>query len=92
MIGVSMMSTDIMRKFNIDTIGSGDQTLVMRHGFGSDQTARPFHVSQSLLEVLTAEGHVPHGHNAFAGVFSTGHNMLTMDHLAAHHDAPPPHA
>lgn len=39
-----------------------------------------------------ADGHVPHGHTAFAGVFSTGHNMLTMDHMAAHHDAPPPHA
>src|SRR5689334_20625612 len=32
------MTTDIIRKFNINIIGNGVETLVLAHGFGSDQT------------------------------------------------------
>jgi len=34
-----MIETRVMQKFNIHILGTGDQTLVMAHGFGSDQTA-----------------------------------------------------
>ncbi len=34
-----MIETRVMQKFNIHIFGTGDQTLVMAHGFGSDQTA-----------------------------------------------------
>jgi sigma-B regulation protein RsbQ len=30
---------DVLTKFNVNIIGNGDTTLVMAHGFGSDQHA-----------------------------------------------------
>jgi sigma-B regulation protein RsbQ len=34
-----MQASDILRKFNVTVVGSGEPTLVFAHGFGSDQTA-----------------------------------------------------
>ncbi len=38
------MSVDIRQKFSVTIIGDGDQTIVLAHGFGSDQTAWHFQV------------------------------------------------
>ncbi len=40
-----MMNTQIIQKFNVHTVGNGDQTLVMGHGFGSDQTAWRYQIA-----------------------------------------------
>lgn len=34
-----IMQNDILHKFNVNILGSGQSTLVFAHGFGSDQTA-----------------------------------------------------
>jgi hypothetical protein len=68
------------------------------HGHGPSLDALinslPEHGPHAGLDALASHGPdaVSHGHTAFAGVFSTGHNVLGMDHMAVHHDAPPPHA
>ena len=33
------MTVDILQKFNVNVVGSGDTTLVLAHGFGSEQQA-----------------------------------------------------
>jgi sigma-B regulation protein RsbQ len=39
------MTTAIQQKFNVNVIGSGDQRLVLGHGFGSDQTTWRYQVA-----------------------------------------------
>lgn len=39
-----MIETRVMQKYNIHIVGTGDQPLVMAHGFGSDQTAWRYQV------------------------------------------------
>lgn len=34
-----MISPELVRKFNLSVVGQGEPTLVLAHGFGSDQTA-----------------------------------------------------
>lgn len=34
-----MISADIIQKFNVTVVGQGEPTIVLAHGFGSDQTA-----------------------------------------------------
>lgn len=38
------MNAEIMRKFNVTVVGDGEQTIVLAHGFGSDQTAWRYQV------------------------------------------------
>lgn len=40
-----MILTPVKQKFNIHIVGSGKQTLVMGHGFGSDQTAWRYQIA-----------------------------------------------
>jgi hypothetical protein len=54
MIEVGMRNTQIMRKFDICTVASSDQTLIMRYGFSLNQSPH------NQLIVLNNEGHLLH--------------------------------